>query len=141
MTNPQIIALAVLAGTVGMLIWGRLRSDVVALSGAALLLVSGVIRPVEVESAFASPAIIALASLFIITYAMVLTGLLGWLIRQAVRLCQRAGAAGIWAVIVMFGAVGGFINNTPIVVLGAPVVRDVANSLGLSPKRFLMPLS
>jgi di/tricarboxylate transporter len=44
-------------------------------------------------------------------------------------------------VIVMFGAVGGFINNTPIVVLGAPVVRDVANSLGLSPKRFLMPLS
>jgi len=140
-TNPQIIALAVLAGTVGMLIWGRLRSDVVALSGAALLLVSGVIRPVEVEGAFASPAIIALASLFIITYAMELTGLLGWLIRQAVRLCQKAGAAGIWTVIVMFGSVGGFINNTPIVVLGAPVVRDVAQSLGLSPKRFLMPLS
>ena len=61
LTQPQIIALAVLAGTVGMLIWGRLRSDVVALSGAALLLVTRVIRPVEVESAFASPAIIALA--------------------------------------------------------------------------------
>lgn len=141
MTNPQIIALLVLAGTVGMLIWGRLRSDVVALSGAALLLITGVIPPVEVESAFASPAIIALASLFIITYAMELTGLLGWLIRQAVRLCQRLGALGIWIVIVLFGGLGSFINNTPIVVLGAPVVRDVANSLGLSPKRFLMPLS
>jgi di/tricarboxylate transporter len=141
MTQPQIIALAVLAGTVATLIWGRLRSDVVALSGAALLLVTRVIRPVEVESAFASPAIIALASLFIITYAMELTGLLGWLIRQAMRLCQRLHATGIWIVILLFGGFGSFINNTPIVVLGAPVVRDVANALGLSPKRFLIPLS
>jgi len=141
MTDPQIIALAVLAGTVGLLVWGRLRSDVVALSGAALLLVTGVIRPVEVESAFASPAIIAMASLFIITHAMEVTGLLGWLIRQAVRLCKRLGALGIWIVILLFGGLGSFINNTPIVVLGAPVVRDVAQSLGLSSKRFLMPLS
>jgi di/tricarboxylate transporter len=96
---------------------------------------------VEVESAFASPAIIALASLFIITYAMELTGLLGWLIRQAMRLCQRLHATGIWIVILLFGGFGSFINNTPIVVLGAPVVRDVANALGLSPKRFLIPLS
>src|SRR5690606_8803416 len=34
-----------------------------------------------------------------------------------------------------------FLNNTPIVVLAAPVVRDVSRSLGLSPKRFLIPLS
>ncbi len=34
-----------------------------------------------------------------------------------------------------------FLNNTPIVVLGAPVIRDVAEKLSLDPKRFLMPLS
>jgi len=39
------------------------------------------------------------------------------------------------------GAASAFLNNTPIVVLGAPVVRDVSRSLGLSPKRFLIPLS
>ncbi len=141
MTQPQIITLAVLVGVVGLLVWGRLRSEVVALAGAALLLVTGVIRPVQVEGAFASPAILALASLFVIAYAMELTGLLGFLIRGAVWLCRKLGSFGIWLVIILSGAISAFVNNTPIVVLAAPVIRDVAQSQSLSPKRFLIPLS
>ena len=141
MTPAQIIALAVLVAVVAALIHGRLRSDVVALAGAALLLGTRTVRPVEVQGAFASPAILALASLFVIAYAMELSGLLGLLIRGATRLCARLGSAGLWLVIVLCGLASAFLNNTPIVVLGAPVVRDVAGSLGLSPKRFLIPLS
>lgn len=141
MSFEQLAALVVLAAVVGALIWGRLRSDVVALAGAAALLALGVVRPVEVQGAFASPAVIALASLFVISYAMELTGLLGLIIRGAVRLCGRFGQAGLWAVIALSGAASAFLNNTPIVVLGAPVVRDVAESLKLSPRRFLIPLS
>jgi di/tricarboxylate transporter len=120
---------------------GRMRAEVVALAGAAVLLLSGTIRPVEVEGAFASPAIIALASLFVIAYAMELSGLLGLLIRQVVRLCTRLGVMGIWILIVLAGAISAFVNNTPIVVLTAPVVRDVAQSMSLPAKRFLIPLS
>ena len=141
MTYPQIIVLLVLVGVVAALIWGKLRSEIVAMSGAALLLVTGVIRPVQMEAAFASPAILALASLFVIAYAMELTGLLGALIRMVVRLCQAFGAFGIWIVIILAGALSAFVNNTPIVVLAAPVIRDVAQSMSLSPKRFLIPLS
>ena len=141
MTTAQLITLAVLAAVVAALIWDRVRSDVVALAGAAVLLMTGVVRPVEVQSAFASPAIIALASLFVIAYAMELSGLLDAAIRRVTRLCRRIGKAGLWVMIAMSGAASAFLNNTPIVVLGAPVVRDVARSLGLSPKRFLIPLS
>jgi len=141
MTPAQIIALVVLVAVVAALIHGKLRSDVVALAGAAVLLGTRTVRPVEVQSAFASPAIIALASLFVIAYAMELSGLLGLLIRGATRLCARLGAAGLWLVIGLCGLGSAFLNNTPIVVLGAPVVRDVAQSLGQSPKRFLIPLS
>ncbi|MDZ4374347.1 MAG: SLC13 family permease [Phenylobacterium sp.] len=141
MTFDQIIALAVLVGVVGLLIHGKLRADVVALLGAAILLLLGVVRPVEVQAAFASPAIIALAGLFVIAYAIEISGLLGLLIRQASAMAARVGARGIWLVIGLCGSVGGFLNNTPVVVLAAPVIRDVAQSLGLSPKRFLMPLS
>jgi len=140
-TLDQIIALIVLVAVVGLMIHGRMRSDVVALSGAAALLLLGVVRPVEVQSAFASPAVIALAGLFVIAYAIELSGLLGLMIRKATALCRRFGAVGIWAVIGLCGSVGGFLNNTPVVVLAAPVVRDMARSLKLSPKRFLMPLS
>ncbi|CAN7413362.1 SLC13 family permease [Phenylobacterium sp. LjRoot219] len=141
MTFDQIAALVVLVGVVGLMIHGKMRADVVALLGAAILLVLGVVRPVEVQGAFASPAVMALAGLFVIAYAIELSGLLGLMIRQATRLSMRVGALGIWMVIGLCGSVGGFLNNTPVVVLAAPVIRDVAKSLGLSPKRFLMPLS
>lgn len=141
MTFDQIAALLVLVAVVGVLVHGRVRADVVALTAAAALLLLGVVRPVEVQGAFASPAVIALAGLFVIAYAIELSGLLGLMIRQATKLAARVGAVGVWAVIGLCGVFGGFLNNTPVVVLAAPVIRDVAQSLKLSPKRFLMPLS
>ena len=141
MTFAQIITLLVLAAVVAALILDKMRADVVALAGAAFLLVTGVIRPVEVQAAFASPAIVALASLFVIAYAMELSGLLDAAIRAVVRLCQRIGRAGLWVLIGVAGSASAFLNNTPIVVLSAPVVRDVAKSLGQSAKCYLMPLS
>jgi len=141
MTVSQILTLLVLVAVVAALIWDKLRADIVALTGAAFLLMTGVVRPVEVQSAFASPAIVALASLFVIAYAMELAGLLDEAIRRVVQLCSRIGRAGIWVLIALAGAASVFLNNTPIVVLSAPVVRDVAKSLGQSPKCYLIPLS
>ena len=141
MNLDQLVTLAVLAAVVAALIWDRVRADVVALTGAAILLMTGAVRPSEVQGAFASPAIIALASLFVMAYAMELSGLLDRAIQLAVRLCSRIGAFGLWILIGLSGFASAFLNNTPIVVLGAPVIRDVAEKLGLNPKRFLMPLS
>ena len=141
MTFDQIVTLLVLAAVVAALIWDKVRSDVVALAGAAFLLMTGVVRPVEVQAAFASPAIVALASLFVIAYAMELSGLLDAGIEKLVALCRRVGIAGLWVLIGLAGAASAFLNNTPIVVLGAPVVRDVARTLNRSPKRYLIPLS
>ncbi|MDT9599103.1 SLC13 family permease [Sphingosinicella rhizophila] len=141
MTPDQLVTLLVLAAVVAALIWDKVRADVAALAGAAVLLASGVVRPSEAQSAFASPALIALASLFVIVYAIELSGLLDRLIALAVRLGQRLGALGLWITIALCGAASAFLNNTPIVVLSAPVIRDSAEKLGLNPKRFLMPLS
>lgn len=141
MTIDQLITLVVLAGVVAALIWDRVRPDVVALTGAAVLLLTGVVRPSEVQGAFASPALIALASLFVIVYAIELSGLLDWLIGKAVALCRAIGALGLWLTIGICGAASAFLNNTPIVVLAAPIIRDTANTLGLDPRRFLLPLS
>lgn len=141
MSAAQLVTLLVLAAVIAALIWDKLRADVVALAGAAVLLVTGVVRPVEVQSAFASPAIVALASLFVIAYAMELSGLLDESIRRLVALCKRIGGAGLWVIIGLAGVASAFLNNTPIVVLTAPVVRDVSRSLGRSAKRYLIPLS
>ena len=141
MTVEQLVTLLVLVAVVALLIWDRIRADVVALAGASVLLLGGIVRPSEVQGAFASPALIALAALFVFVYAIELSGLLDRLIELSVRLCERIGSAGLWITIGACGAASGFLNNTPLVVLAAPVVRDSARKLGLSPKRFLLPLS
>ncbi len=94
MTFDQILTLLVVAAVVAALIWDKVRSDVVALSGAAFLLMMGVVRPVEVQSAFASPAIVALASLFVIAYAMELSGLLDAAIKKLSRSAKRSARRG-----------------------------------------------
>ncbi len=141
MTIDQVLTLLVLGGVVAMLILDRLRADVVALAGAAILLMTGVVQPSEVQSAFASPAIVALASLFVIAYALELSGLLDRAIASGVSMCSRLGSKGVWILLSVVGSFSCFLNSTPIVVLGAPVIRDVANAIGQSPKRYLMPLS
>lgn len=141
MSIDQILTLVVLVAVVAAMIWDKVRADVVALTGAAVLLISGVVRPIDVQGAFASPAIIALASLFVIAYALELSGLLDRAISLAIGMCRRLGAAGVWLMLAGIGLLSCFLNSTPIVVLGAPVVRDVATALRLPPKRFLMPLS
>src|SRR3546814_17296495 len=109
-----------------MLIWFRLRADVVALEGVAVILLTCVLLSVYVQGACASPSIIALASLFVIAYGLELSGLLDRAISLGVYLCRRMGTRGIWRLLSMIGGVSCFLNSTPIVVLGAPVVRDVA---------------
>lgn len=141
LTAEQAITLVVLVAVVGALILDRFRADVIALTGAAVLLMTGAVKPIQVQAAFASPAIIALASLFVIAYAMERSGLLDQAIRGGVWLARRTGAVGIWVVMTLCGAASAFLNNSPIVVLAAPVIRDVSENVGLDPRRFLMPLS
>ncbi len=94
MSFEQIITLAVLAGVILALIQDRIRADIVALGGAAILLATGAVRPSEVQGAFGSPALITLASLFVIAHAMELSGLLDLLIRTMVKVCRRSGSFG-----------------------------------------------
>jgi len=72
-------------------------------------------RPVEVQGAFVGPAIIALASLFVIAYAMELSGPLDSAIHKRVLRCRKTGRAGLWMLIGMCGAASAFLKYAPIV--------------------------
>ena len=143
MSFDQIAALAVLVAVVGGADLGQAalrRGGAVRRGGPAAGWAS--IRPVEVQGAFASPAIIALG---LAVRHRLRHGAVGPARpadppgHRALRPARRGGPlAGDRR---CAAAASAFLNNTPIVVLAAPVVRDVAESLNLSPKRFLIPLS
>lgn len=141
MTFDQIVTLVVLAGVLAAFILDKGRIDLVALCGAAVLLLLGVVEPWDVQRAFASPAIIALASLFVLGRALELTGVLRLAIIGAARLVRRFGRPALIGLIGMVGGASAFVNNTPVVMLAAPVVRDMAKRIKLDPRQVLIPLS
>lgn len=141
MNFDQLATLAVLAAVVVALLSDRVRADVAAMAAAAALLAMDVISLQDLGRGLASPALVALASLFVIARALDVTGGMGVIIRSAARMTDRMGAASAPVIITLCGSLSAFLNNTPLVILAAPIIQDSARRLGVSPKRLLIPLS
>jgi di/tricarboxylate transporter len=94
-----------------------------------------------VLSAFANPAPITIGAMFILSAALVRTGAI-----EAVtaRILGSARVAPRRAIAALFGGTAGasaFLNNTPIVILGVPIVRRLSAALDIPVTRLLIPLS
>ena len=69
------ITLVILFITSALFLWGKLRSDLVALMALLALSISGILTPEEAIAGFANPIVLMLAGLFIISGAITQTGL------------------------------------------------------------------
>ncbi|MGH7544623.1 MAG: SLC13 family permease, partial [Gemmatimonadota bacterium] len=134
------LTLAVLAGTVLVLARDRYPPSAVVLAAVVLLLVVGVITPGQAFSGFSNAAPITVAALYVVARGVEKTGALQPLVAATLGTGQWARAS-LARLLVPTAAVSGFMNNTPLVAILAPQVRDWADRRGLSPSRFLMPLS
>ena len=103
------------------------------------LLVTGVIDVPEAFAGFANPAPMTVAALFIVARAVEKTGALQPLINATLG----AGGAGsrLGRLLLPTAGASAFLNNTPIVAMLTPQVTDWAARRGISPSRYLMPIS
>ena len=135
------ITLAVLAGSVVLFIGGWLAPELTGLLAAALLIVSGVLKPSEAVEGFGSPALITLMGLFALSSGLFRSGALDRLRAligsDAVRSPKRMIALMVAAV----APVSAFVPNTPIVASLLPVVEGWCQRRGISPSKVLLPLS
>jgi di/tricarboxylate transporter len=146
MTLDAWITLAVLIGTLALLIRGR-PGPAMVVSGAVILLLGvGVVGPSEALSGFSNPAPFTVAALFVVARAMEKTGGLQPLLGALLGRRKNAGPAkpGRFAMARLLGPVAGasaFLNNTPIVAMVSPQVEAWAEKNRQSPSNYLMPLS
>lgn len=141
MTAPQIATLLILLLVLVALISEQFRADLVTLTGAGALCLFGIARIDDVQAGFANPAIVALASLFVIVEALHVTGAIGFLFDLSASLVDRFGRKAIPLLIGAAGLLSPFVNNTPLVVLGTSVLQETARRQGWSVKPLLIPLS
>ena len=116
-------------------------TEVVALTGAAALLFSGVLPYDDALAVLSNPAPWTIAAMFIVMGALVRTGALNAFTQYA---DNHAKTRPVLALAILFSFVvvsSAIVSNTPVVVVMIPVFVQLSRTLGLSASKLLIPLS
>jgi len=136
-----LVAMAIVIGMLVTFVSERYPVEVVALSGAALMLVLGIVPEGPAMAVFANPAPWTIAAMFLIVGALVRTGALDFLSQIAVSHASQRPMTTLITLTMTVLALSAFVNNTPIVVVMIPIFMQLAKSMKVSPSKLLIPLS
>jgi di/tricarboxylate transporter len=131
------ILIAVFAG----FLLERLPPSAVAAAGAIAFLVAGYITTDQALEVFSNPAPITIAAMFILSGALVRTGVIETLSGYFVDLALRRGWVAILGMLAVICVASGLMNNTPLVIVMIPVTLRIAQAIGASSSKLLIPLS
>jgi di/tricarboxylate transporter len=138
---PEAIAtLFVIAGCFGLLITTRLPADMVLLAGVAVLVFANILTPGEALAGAASEGLATVAVLFVVAQALSDTGVVSWISYNLLGRPKNVASAQIrlMAPVAIFSSV---LNNTPVVAMMVPAVRDWARRNNISSSQLMIPLS
>jgi di/tricarboxylate transporter len=140
MSTDQIILFSLFGAVFGLLLWGRLRYDIVAFSALMVGVVLGVVPQKDAFSGFGHPATLVVALVLVVSAGLVRSGAVFLITRTLVDASRSLGAH-----ITLMGAIGGvlsaFMNNVAALALLMPVDVQTARKAGRNPGLSLMPLS
>jgi di/tricarboxylate transporter len=140
MTNPQLLAFAVLAGMMALFIWGRIRYDMVAILALLVALLVGIVPAGKAFSGFADDIVIIVASALVISAAIARSGIVEALLIRATGGFSRLGSQ----LIILVGSVtllSGFVKNIGALAMLMPAAFQMAKRSGASPSCLLMPMA
>lgn len=141
MTTEIILVLLALIGMLAALIWDKMRPGMVLLTVVVFFLCIGILSPKEMLEGFSNKGMITVGMLFLVSEGVRQSGALGQLIK---RLLPEKRTTVLKAQIRMLppvAFVSAFLNNTPVVVIFAPIIKRWAEAVGLPATKFLIPLS
>lgn len=137
----MILTLLILAATIFLFIWGRLRPDLVALLSVLALFLTGIINLEQTLAGFADSTVIMVAALFVVAEALSRTGVTAWLGQQ---LLSQAGNSEFRLMLVLTlgtAVLSAFLSNTGTVAMLLPAVMAAAWRIRSVPSRFMIPLA
>lgn len=121
--------------------WGRIRSDVIALCSMLALVLTGIITPEEGLAGFSNSVVIMIAGLFIVGGAITQTGLARLISNKVLSLAGESELRLFYLVILVTIIVGLFVSNTGTVAILMPIVVTIASQSGVDARRLLMPMA
>ena len=140
MTADQIFLFALLTIVFALLIWGRVRYDVVAFGALVAAFAGGVIPKERVFAGFGHPATVIIALVLIVSHGLYRSGAIEVLARHLVD-ASRGLALHIAGMSAIAAALSALMNNVAALALLMPVDMQAAAKARRSPAMTLMPLS
>jgi di/tricarboxylate transporter len=138
---PIVVVLALAVVALVFFAFEILPIEITALGVLVILGVTGIIPPTDLFSGFASSATITVLMMFILSAAVLQTGIVDWLGDRVGVLMGRSTARQVLFIGLIVGPVSAFINNTAAVAVLIPLVTHLAAQAKKSPSKLLMPLS
>jgi di/tricarboxylate transporter len=140
-TGSAILTLTVVAIMFILFLRETFPTEVVAITGAALMLGLGLLPYEDALQVLSNPAPWTIAAMFIIMGALVRTGALEAFTGQADRIAQTNPALAIVLLMTFVVLSSAIVSNTPVVVVMIPVFVQLAKTMGIASSKMLIPLS
>ncbi len=122
------------------LLFTRIRSDVVFLSAVGILYVTGVLDAKETLSGISQTSVAVVGVLFVVIAGLMHTGVLQWIVKHLLGTPKNYWKS-VLRLMLPVAALSSFLSNTTVVALFVNIVKMWSKKLGISPSKLLIPLS
>ena len=140
-TTLAVLSLLVVAGMFVMFLRESFPTEVVAIGGVAIMLITGILDYTQGLAVLSNPAPWTIAAMFIVMGGLVRTGALHWFTQIAERRAEKSPFIALSALMGFVVIASAFVSNTPVVVVMIPVFVQLAKKIGSSASKLLIPLS
>jgi di/tricarboxylate transporter len=140
MNLQQALAFAIVAGMMGLFVWGRIRYDMVAALALLAAVLTGIVPAKEAFSGFSDDIVIIVGSALLVSAAVSKSGIMEAALN---RVAPYIGTVQM-QVVVLVGAVtvlSAFVKNIGALAMMIPVAFQMARRTGTSPSALLMPMA
>ena len=127
--------------TAALVVWGKIRSDIVALCSLVSLVLLGILTPSEALTGFSNPIVIMMVALFIVGGAIFQTGLAKSVSTYLLQFAGKSKIKIFFLIMLVTALFGSFVSNTGTVALLMPVVISMAKMAEVNSRRLLMPMA
>lgn len=134
------LTLAVILMILGMLIFTRIAPDVLLIGGVTILLLFQVITPKDALAGMANQGMITVGVLYVVVAGVIETGGLAWIVDRLLGRPHSVVNAQMRLMPPVI-ALSSFLNNTPVVAMMIPAVKEWAKQFRLPVSQLLIPLS
>ena len=141
MSYEIVVVLLLLVAVMVAFFLERLPIDVITMSLLAALILFGILTPAQAFSGFANEVILVLCSVFILSGALVRSGIMESMGGVIHRLAGDSEGRATTAVMSVSAAMSAFISNTNSTAILLPAVMEYARRAKFSASRLLIPLA